>query len=89
MQSYYSSYTRLLILFTVLITVRRVYDYCYYYCTVTITVTASFQYPSNMNFNCLTELNNNVNGQITLGLEKLMEETTSVFWVDLGYRLCS
>jgi len=25
--------------------------------------------------------------QLILGLEKLMEETTSVFWVDLGYRL--
>ena len=35
----------------------------------------------------LTELNNNVNGQLILGLEKLMEETASVFWVDLGYKL--
>ena len=44
---------------------------------------------SNMNFKCLTELNNNVNGQLTLRLEKLMEETTSVFWVDLGYRFAA
>ena len=27
--------------------------------------------------------------QLTLGLEKLMEETSSVFWVDLRYRLRS
>jgi len=27
--------------------------------------------------------------QLTLGLKKLMEEMTSVFWVDLGYRLRS
>jgi len=37
----------------------------------------------------LTELNNNVHGQLTLRLEKLMEKTSSVFWVDLGYRLRS
>jgi len=37
----------------------------------------------------LTELNNNINGQFTVGLEKLMEETVSVFWVDLGYGLHS
>ena len=37
----------------------------------------------------LIDLNNNLNGQLTPGLEKLMEETTSVFWVDLGYRLRS
>ena len=42
-----------------------------------------------MDFDCLTKLNNNVNGQLTLGLRKLMEETASVFWVDLGYRLRS
>jgi len=29
----------------------------------------------------LIALNNNVNRQLTLGLRKLMEETTSVFWV--------
>jgi len=34
----------------------------------------------------LIDLNNNVNRQLTLRLEKLMEET-SVFCVDLGYRL--
>ena len=44
---------------------------------------------SNMILIVLTELNNNVNGQFTLGLGKLMEETASVFWVDLGYRLRS
>ena len=32
----------------------------------------------------MIELNNNVNGQLTLGLKKLIEETTSVFLVDLG-----
>jgi len=44
---------------------------------------------SNMDTDCLTELNNNINGQLTLGLGKLMEETTSVFWVDLGDKLHS
>ena len=33
----------------------------------------------------LTELNNNV--KLTLGLGRLMDETASVFWMDLGYRL--
>jgi len=37
----------------------------------------------------MAELNNNINGQLTLGLGKLMRETASVFWVDLGYRLRS
>jgi len=37
----------------------------------------------------LIDLNNNVNRQLIPGLGKLMEETTSVFWVDLGYRLRS
>ena len=37
----------------------------------------------------MTELNNNVNGQLTLELRKLMEETVFVFWVNLGYRLRS
>ena len=36
-----------------------------------------------------TEFNNKVIEQLTLGLGKLMEETASVFWVDLGYRLRS
>jgi len=35
----------------------------------------------------LTELNDNVNGQLILGLGKLMEEIASVYWADLGYRL--
>ena len=43
----------------------------------------------NMILIILTELNNNINRQLTLGLKKLMEETPSVFWVDLGYRLRS
>jgi len=42
-----------------------------------------------MDFNYLTELNNNVNGQLTLKLGKLMEDTVSVFWVDQEYRLRS
>ena len=37
----------------------------------------------------ITELNNNANEQFISGLGKLMEETASVFWVDLKYRLCS
>ena len=86
-QSYCSSYTRLLILSTVLITVHRVYNYCL----------LSLYRPGilGMVFYVtwiladLTELINNVNGQLILGLGKLMEETTSVFWVDLGYRLRS
>jgi len=36
-----------------------------------------------------TEFNNKVIEQLTPRLEKLMEETASVFWVDLGYRLHS
>ena len=45
------------------------------------------QYSSSMDIDCLTDLNNNVNGQLILGLGKLMEETTFVFLMDLGYRL--
>ena len=44
----------------------------------------------NMILIVLIELNNNVNGQLTLRLGKLMKlmkKTASVFWVDLGYRL--
>ena len=39
-----------------------------------------------MDIDCLTKLNNNINGQLILGLGKLIEET-SVIWVDLGYML--
>jgi len=78
--------------------IRRIHGYCYcspciqlllllLYCTVTIIV--SFQYSSNMDIDWLTELYNNINEQLILGLKKLMEETMSVFWVDLGYRLHS
>ena len=42
---------------------------------------------SNMGLTDLTKLNNNVNWKLTLGLGKLMEETASVFWVDLRYKL--
>ena len=35
----------------------------------------------------LIVINNNINWQLILGLKKLMEETASVFWVDLAYRL--
>jgi len=48
--------------------------------------------PSNLETWILSDLNkliNNVIEQLTQGLEKLMEETASVFWVDLGYRLRS
>ena len=37
----------------------------------------------------LIALNNNVSRQLTLELRKLIEKSTSVFWVDLGYRLRS
>ena len=42
-----------------------------------------------MDIDCLTELNNNVNGQLTLGLGKLIKKTPSVFSMDLGYKLRS
>ena len=81
--------------------IHRIYGYCYcslflllftiYTITVivTVTVTASSPYSSNTDIDCLTELNNNINGQLILGLEKLREEAVSVFWVDLGHRLRS
>ena len=43
----------------------------------------------NMIMIVLTELNNNVNRQLTLGLRKLIEKITSAFWVNLWYRLRS
>ena len=79
--------------------IHHIHGYCYcllflllftvYTITVTVTVmvTVSLQYSSNMDIDCLTELNNNVNGQLKSGLRKLLEETTYVFWVDLEYRL--
>jgi len=57
-----------LLLFTILITVHRVYDY--YYCTVIVIITTSSQYSSNKNIDCLTELNNNINGQTYTGIGK-------------------
>jgi len=44
---------------------------------------------SNMILIVLTELNSNVNGQLTLGLGKFMDKITSVFWMDLRYMLRS
>ena len=38
--------------------------------TVIVTVVASSQYSSNMDFDFLIELNNNLNRQVTLRLEK-------------------
>ena len=71
----------------VTVIVHRVYD------TITVTVLLLLPHRPSILVTwiliVLTELNNNVNGQLTLGLKKLMEETASVFWVDLGYRLCS
>ena len=85
-QSYCSSYTRILLPFTVTDIVHCVYDYYWLlYCTVTVTVSSRIL--SNMILILLTELNNN--GQLTLGLGKLVEETASVFLVDLRYRLRS
>ena len=78
--------------------VHRIHDYCYrslllilftvYTITVdcyTVSLLSSYlpSVISNMVLIVMTELNNNVNGQLILGLGKLMEETTSVFWVDL------
>jgi len=61
--------------------------------TVVVTVLLlSPHHPSilgNMELTNLTELNNIVKRQLTLGLEKLMEKIVSAFWVDLGYRLRS
>jgi len=39
---------------------------------------------SNIDIDCFNWNDNNINGHLTLGLRKLMEETTSVFSVDLG-----
>ena len=79
--------------------IHRIHGYCYcsrslllftvYAITITVTVTASSQYSSNLNIDYLIELNNKVKRQLTLGSKKLMEETASVIWVDLGYRLRS
>jgi len=81
--------------------IHRIHGYCYYSrslllftvyaitITVTVTATASSEYSTNLNIDYLTELNNKVKRQLTLGSKKLMEETASVIWVDLGYRLRS
>ena len=81
--------------------IHRIHSYCYYLLflllftvyTITVTVLLLSLYHLSVLRNIilitLIELNNNVNGQLTSGLEKLKEETTSVFWVDLGYRLHS
>jgi len=82
---------------TTLFIVYTVTVHCSYYCSSYIrlycpVLLLSLYHPSilrNMILITLIELNNNVNGQLTLGLGKLMEETTSVFWVNLGYRLRS
>ena len=74
--------------------VYTVTDIVYYlnYCSpcIRLLLTGILCHPgilSNIILISLTELNNN--GQLTLGLGKLVKETMSVFWVDLGYRLCS
>ena len=74
------------LLFLILLTVYTITVYWF------ILVLLSLYYSStlgNMILIVLTKLNNNLNEQLTLGLRKLIEETTSVFWVDLGYRLRS
>ena len=48
--------------------------YCYHYRIIPVNL-------GNMYINNIK--------QLTLGLKKLMEETASVFWVDLGFRLRS
>ena len=52
--------------------IRRIHGYCY--CslflllftmyTITVTVTASSQYSSNMDIDCLTEINNNIKDKL-------------------------
>jgi len=42
-----------------------------YTITVIVTVTVSSQYSSNTDIDCLAELNNNVNGQLTLRLGEI------------------
>ena len=61
--------------FLLLFTVYTIIVYCY--CTVTVTV--SSQYSRQHDIDCLTELNININGQLILGLKKLIEKTSSVF----------
>jgi len=84
--------------------VHRIHGYGYYslfwllFTMYTITVDCytilllSLYRPSilsNMILIVLIELNNNVKRPLALRLVRLMEETASVFWVDLGYRLRS
>jgi len=74
------------LLFLILLTVYTIT--VYWFIVVLLTLYCS-RTVGNMILIILTKLNNNLNEQLTLGLRKLIEETTSVFWVDLGYRLCS
>ena len=72
---FYCSTIYTVILFTLLL---LHYRYCYCHIIPVIEITW-----------ILIALNSNIIEQLTPGLGKLMEETASVFWVDLGYRLRS
>ena len=56
-----------------------------YYCYIIDIVTVSV--PVIEITWILIDLNNNIIEQLTVRLGKLMEETSSVFFVDLGYKL--
>ena len=70
----------LLLLFIVYRSTVTVILYCY--CIVSV-------FKVTLILIVLTELNNNINGQLIVRLAKVIEETTSVFRVNLGYRLCN
>ena len=83
--------------------VHRIYGY--WYCLLNLllftvymitiyyyVLLLSLYHPSilgNIEIDYFNWIKYNVNEQLTLRLGKLIEETTSVFWVDLGYRLRS
>ena len=54
-----------------------------------LTLLLTLYRPNNWNNMDIDWFKYNVIEQLPLGLEKLMEETVSIFWVDLGYRLRS
>ena len=56
---------------TVIVTVHRVYEYRYYYCTILLLSQYRLSTLSSMILIVLTELNNNINGQLTLRLGKI------------------
>jgi len=83
LKKYYQTVTLVLFhystLYTVILSTLLLLHHWYCYCHHIIPVIEIIW--------ILIDLNNNVNRHLTPGLEKLMEETTPVFWEDLGYRL--